>query len=128
MIKEFRSAIGKYVYSFPAGLIEESEDIAAAFEREIYEEIGAETLKVKLLQTYPMPMCAGLTDEANFIALVRVNKPAKQHLEETEDIKVEVFKFEDLVAKVASNKIPLTATGYLGYLALYKEILASALS
>lgn len=128
MIKEFRSAIGKYVYSFPAGLIEEGEDIAAAFEREIYEEIGAETLKVKLLQTYPMPMCAGLTDEANFIALVRVNKPAKQHLEETEDIKVEVFKFEDLVAKVASNKIPLTATGYLGYLALYKEILASALS
>ena len=127
MIKEFRSALGKYVYSFPAGLIEEGEDIGQAFEREIYEEIGAETLKVKLLQTYPMPMCAGMTDEANFIALTRVGKPDKQHLEATEDIKVEVFKFEELVAKVVGNELPLTMTGYLGYLALYKEILASAL-
>ena len=119
MIEEFRSAIGRYVTSFPAGLIEKGEDVNKAIAREVKEEIGADVNYVKLLQNYPMSMCAGMTDEANYMAIVEVKNLGEQHLEETEDIKVKIYDIEELHRKVENNEIYLSASGYLGYLSLY---------
>jgi len=119
MIEEFRSAIGRYVTSFPAGLIEKGEDVNKAIAREVKEEIGAEVNYIKLLQNYPMSMCAGMTDEANYMAIVEVKNLGEQHLEETEDIKVKIYDIEELHRKVENNEIYLSASGYLGYLSLY---------
>ena len=38
--KEFRMAVGKWVYNFPAGLIDEGEDFKQAAKRELFEETG----------------------------------------------------------------------------------------
>ena len=40
MNKEYRMAVGTYVYSFPAGIIEEGESIREAASRELREETG----------------------------------------------------------------------------------------
>lgn len=114
MIEEFRSAINKYVTSFCAGLIEEGEDVNKAIEREVYEEVGGKVKNIQLLQNYPMSMCAGMTDEANYFALVELESMGKQHLEETEDIKVLVYDVDELEKKINNNEIMLTASGYLG--------------
>lgn len=119
MIEEFRSPIGRYVTSFPAGLIEKGEDVNKAIAREVKEEIGAEVNYIKLLQNYPMSMCAGMTDEANYMAIVQVKNLGEQHLEETEDIKVKIYDIEELHKKVENNELYLSASGYLGYLSLY---------
>ena len=122
MIEEFRSAIGRYVTSFTAGLIEKGEDVNQAITREVKEEIGADVKRISLLQNYPLTMCAGMTDEANYMAIVEVENIGEQHLEETEDIKVKIYRMSDLHRMVQRNEIYLSASGYLGYLALYNEM------
>ncbi len=123
MIEEFRSAIGKYVTSFCAGLIEQNEDVNKAIEREVYEELGAEVSNIELLQNYPLPMCAGMCDEANYMAMVQLKNMGEQHLEETEDIKVKIYNLRDLVKKIENNEIYLTVSGYLGFIVLYNYLI-----
>ena len=122
MIEEFRSAIGRYVTSFCAGLIEKGEDVNKAIEREVKEEIGADVVRISLLQNYPLSMCAGMCDEANYMAIVEIKNIGEQHLEKTEDIKVKIYNMNDLHRMVTRNEINLTASGLLGYLALYNEM------
>lgn len=114
MIEEFRSAINRYVTSFCAGLIEDGEDVNKTIEREVYEEIGGKVKQIELLQNYPMSMCAGMTDEANYFALVELDSIGKQHLEETEDIKVLIYDIDELEEKINNSELALTASGYLG--------------
>ena len=42
--REYRMGVAQYVYNFPAGLVEEGEDLIAAARRELFEETGL-TLK-----------------------------------------------------------------------------------
>lgn len=122
MIEEFRSAIGKKFYSFTAGLIEEGEDVNKSIEREIFEEIGGKVKSIELLQNYPMAVCAGLTDEANYFAIVELESLGEQHLEETEDINVVIIGVEELEALIKNNELPLTASGYFGAMMLINKI------
>ena len=46
LLKEYRHAIGKWMYEFPSGMIEESESIEEAAVRELKEETGYEARKV----------------------------------------------------------------------------------
>lgn len=118
MIEEFRSALGRYVTSFCAGLIENGEDVNKAIEREVYEEVGGKVEKITLLQDYPLSMCAGMCDEANYMAVVKLSSIGKQHLEETEDIKIKVYSLDELNSLIKNNQIYLTASGLLGYLSI----------
>ena len=122
MIEEFRSALGRYVMSFTAGLIEKGEDVETAIKREVSEEVGGEVERITLLQNYPLSMCAGMCDEANYMAVVKLASLGKQHLEETEDIKIKVFDLEELKTKINNNEIYLTASGLLGYLSILNLI------
>lgn len=45
--KEFRMAMGKWVYNFPAGLIDEGETPEQAARRELWEETGLQILEIK---------------------------------------------------------------------------------
>jgi ADP-ribose pyrophosphatase len=45
--REFRMAMGKWVYNFPAGLIDEGETPEQAARRELWEETGLEILEIK---------------------------------------------------------------------------------
>lgn len=123
MIKEFRSPIGRYVTSFCAGLIENGEDVETAIKREVKEELGADVVRISLLQNYPLAMCAGMCDEANYMAIVEIKNIGEQHLESTEDIKVLTYSMTELHRMVTRNELTLTGSGLLGYLALYNEMI-----
>lgn len=114
MIKEFRMPLNSYVYSFPAGLVELGESPDKALVREVSEEVGGDIQDFKFLQNYPMSMCAGLSDESNMLALVRLNSLGDQHLDVGENIEVVKFDPDDLYNKIKSNEITLTASGLLG--------------
>jgi len=118
MVKEFRSAMGRYVMSFPAGLIENNESFETAITREVNEEVGGEVKSFKLIQNYPLAACAGMTDEANMFAIVELSKEGTQHLEETEDIEVHKIPLTVLQKKVKNNELELTLSGYLGVLSI----------
>ena len=69
-----------------------------------------------------MAICAGLTDEANYFAIVELEDLGEQHLEETEDINVVIFSVEELEDLIKNNKLPLTASGYFGAMMLINKI------
>ena len=91
LIRQFRWAIGSYVYEFQAGLVEDGEDVKEAAIREVYEETGLSMtpLDVDPMFTRPVYMTDGMTDEA--CALVYgygEGDIRNQHLEDTEEIEV----------------------------------------
>lgn len=112
--KEFRFPINDYVYSFPAGLIEENEDAIAASKREINEEIGATKLgNIKVLGT--SYNSEGMSDESATTVEVEVLELGEQHLQDSEDIKYEIVKIKDLENYLINKKISVR----LQFLALY---------
>lgn len=122
--KEFRFPINDYVYSFPAGLIEENEDVITTSRRELYEEIGATKLgSIKILGT--SYNSEGMSDESATTVEVEVLELKEQHLQDNEDIKYEVVKIKDLENYIKNKKISVrlqfVAHSYIKEYKLRKE-------
>ena len=65
LIRQYRYPLGGYVYEFPAGLVEEGEDMLSAAIREMYEETGLTfTPKEAGALSKPFFMTVGMTDES----------------------------------------------------------------
>ncbi len=110
--KEFRYPINDYVYSFPAGLVEDGEDLETAAVRELKEEIGAEgNVKLQLFcdKAYSSD---GLTDENSVVYLAEIEKIGQQDLQDHEDINVQIVKIKDLKKFVKNKKISLKLAMY----------------
>ena len=122
MIEEFRNAVNKRCLSFCAGLIEKGETWQKAVEREVYEELGGKVKSMEALQDYPMLICAGLTDEANYLVVCELESIGKQHLERAEDIEVKMFGVDELEQKMKNNELKLTASGLLGAIVLINKL------
>ena len=91
LIRQFRWAVGQYIYEFPAGLVEEGEDFHEAAIREVYEETGLVLTPVDADPMFEKPcyMTDGMTDEC--CALVYGygdGDITDQHLEDSEEIEV----------------------------------------
>lgn len=62
--KEFRMAVGKSVFNFPAGLIDPGETVDVSAKRELFEETGLDLVKIEEV----LPMCysaVGVTNETS---------------------------------------------------------------
>ena len=91
LIKQFRYPINAYVYEFPAGLVEPSEEMAQAGIREIYEETGLvfEPKVTEGAYTRPFFTTVGMTDEScGTIYGYCSGTPTNEHEEESEDIEI----------------------------------------
>lgn len=66
LIRQYRYAIGDYIYEFPAGLVESGESIHEAAIREMREETGLVFTPIKTDSIYQKPYftTVGLTDES----------------------------------------------------------------
>ena len=94
LIKEYRYAVGKYIYGTPAGLIDDGESSLTAAKRELKEEIGAEIVHIeKISEGYSS---AGLSDEAIKCYNAEVKLSYSQNLEEVEDIKIKLVELDVL--------------------------------
>lgn len=95
LIKEFRYALGKYIYGTPAGLVDGNEDTITSAKRELKEEIGADVVSIKRIQKCGYSS-AGLTDETLECFEAQVELAHSQSLEDTEDIKVHLVELDKL--------------------------------
>ena len=90
LIRQYRYPLGDYVYEFPAGLVEEGEEMAAAGIREMYEETGL-TFNPVDASSYSRPFFTtiGMTDESCGTVFGYCNgEPTSVHEEASEEIQV----------------------------------------
>ena len=86
MIQEFRVPIKDYEIGFPAGLIEENENIEDAIRRELKEESGLNLVSISEISPFTYSS-SGMTDEAVAIAFVHVDgEVSDKFLEPSENI------------------------------------------
>jgi len=121
--KEFRVPIWDYEYGFPAGLIEDNEDLEKTVARELKEETGLELAEIKHV-SMPVFSSAGLTDESCHMVLVEAKgQVSNKWLADAEDIEVLLLDIEGIRDLLASNKkIAAKAWGLLYHYAKTGQI------
>ena len=114
--KEFRYPLNDYIYSFPAGLVEEGEKLEKSALRELKEEIGAEG-KIKLTMLCDKSYSSeGLTDESCVLFLAEIEKLGEQELEDTENISINIVKLKELKTFIKGKKASIKLTMFAGML------------
>ena len=90
LIRQYRYPIGGYVYEFPAGLVEEGEDLLQSGAREMFEETGLTFTPVEAgCCSKPFFMTVGMTDEScGAVFGYCSGDPTNQGQESSEDIQV----------------------------------------
>ena len=112
LTKEFRQPINDYVFSFPAGLVEEGEDPLTCCARELQEEIGAEEISEIDQLSDVCYNSEGMTDESVVIYEVVVTKLGKQNLQDHEDIKTFIIPLEELETFIKGKRLSTRAGIY----------------
>jgi len=118
MTNQFRPAIGAYLTSMPAGLLDaEDGDLFIAAKREAKEESGAEITDLELLAP-ASPTSSGLSDELDAVVLGRIVGFGETHLEASEDISARLYTLEEIKAMMNDKAyfIPLLVRMILLYL------------
>lgn len=107
ILKQYRPAIGDYLYELPAGIVDEGETIEEAAKRELYEETG---LRCKSYELYLKPSytSVGLTDETTAIVKMIVEgEISTENIEENEDIEVIKMKIDKVKEFVKNNNVSI---------------------
>ena len=112
LTKEFRQPIGDYVYSFPAGLVEEGEDPLTCCAREVQEEIGAEEISEVHQLSNICYNSEGMTDESVIMYEIVITKLGKQNLQDHEDIKTLIIPMEELEDFIKDKRLSTRAGIY----------------
>lgn len=102
--KEFRVPIWDYEYGFPAGLIDDGEDIEQTVRRELKEETGLDLLKINHV-SMPVYSSAGLTDESCLMVMAQAEgEVSDEWLEGSEDIETLLLDVDGIAELLSSNK------------------------
>ena len=108
LVRQYRHAIGRWVWELPAGSLKHGEDPARAAVRECQEEIGLIPSKVeKLGALFPTP---GYCDEEmNFYRLTGLREPTADdeaaHPDEDEDIEPKAFALDEINAMIRRGEV-----------------------
>ena len=105
MNKQFRPALNRYVYSLPAGLMdEEDRDVEDTARREAVEEAGAILANVKVIVP-PSPTSEGLSDEMDCFVMADAYGITDNRLEAFEDILSKSVSKEEFQALLAREDV-----------------------
>lgn len=105
LIRQYRHAIGAWIWELPAGTLEVGEDPEVGAKRECEEEIGLTPGRVRRLGAwYPTP---GFCDELmTFYVCDELGPPSgNAHADEDEQIEPREFTFDEARALVASGQV-----------------------
>ena len=97
LVRQYRYPIGGYVYEFPAGLVEENEELIDAGVREMFEETGLTFTPVDAgCYMKPFFTTVGMTDEScGTVFGYCSGEPTNTHQESSEDIQVVIADREE---------------------------------
>lgn len=115
MIRQFRTAIRKVIYEFPAGTLEVGEAPLECAKREIIEETGFEAKTWKKLCTfYPAP---GVSTELMYIFIAKHLTPKTVERDTDEFLEREVVPFKRLKKMIENGTImdAKTIVGFFQY-------------
>lgn len=93
--KEFRLAVNKWIYTFPAGLVDLGEDVATSAKRELKEETGVNLVKV-IDVLPPCFTCQGFSDEIMSIIVVEGEGETIKSTDPSEEIEAKWFTKEEV--------------------------------
>jgi ADP-ribose pyrophosphatase len=113
LIKQFRHAVGDYLWEIPAGTLEPKETPLECAQRELVEEIGYKATQFeKLTEILPAP---GYTDEHIHIFLATGLTKAAQNLDDDEVLELRPTPFDETLEMIMEGKIQdaKTITGLL---------------
>ena len=103
LIKQFRGAVGRKIWEFPAGTLEIGEAPLACAKREIVEETGFAAKKWKnLISFYPAP---GISTEYMHIFLASQLVPKQMELDKDEFIERKIVSFKRLQKMILNGTI-----------------------
>ena len=97
LIRQYRYPLGGYCYEFPAGLVEDGEDMLEAGIREMYEETGLTFTPVEAgAYSRPFFTTIGMTDEScGTVSGYCSGTPTSTHQEASEEIQVVIADREE---------------------------------
>ena len=103
MIRNQRFAVEKELWELCAGTLEKDEDPAGCAARELIEETGYEAKTIeKLCEFYTSP---GMTNERMHVYVAKDLTHVGQRLEATEQIRVELRRWPDVLEMVRTGEI-----------------------
>ena len=107
ILKQYRPAIGDYLYELPAGMIDPNEELEVAAKRELFEETGLKCEEYKLILK-PSYSSVGISDETTAIVKMKVSgNVSLVNNEEDEEIEVFLIKKEEVKDYVNNHRFSL---------------------
>ncbi len=118
--RQYRPAIGRYIYELPAGHMDQGERPQTTALRELEEETGFRAKHLKFLfSAYPSP---GIRTEFSSFYLATQLRKTKTNMDPDEVIEIKKIKLSSLVRMIKSNQIidAKTIAAILFYLSFSK--------
>ncbi len=115
LVHQYRYPIGRYVYEFPAGLVENGEDYHEAAIRELFEETGLTLHPIDAPKGYEKGLftTVGMTDESCATVFGYCEGTlTTSHLEESEELEIVLVDREEAKRILAEEEVALQC-GYM---------------
>ncbi len=103
LIRQWRFAVGRYLWEIPAGTLEKGESIISCLKREVAEETGFCVKKIlRFGFIYP---CPGYSNEKIHLFIVHCDSRVKKKLDEDEHMWYKEFTKKEILSLLKENKI-----------------------
>jgi ADP-ribose pyrophosphatase len=108
LVRQYRPAIGRWVWELPAGSLKPGEDVERAARRECQEETGHVPAELERLGSY-FPTPGYCDEEMTFFKATALRTPGpadeEAHQDEDEDIEARAFSRDELQRMIAAADI-----------------------